>query len=83
MGIPAIWLFGGKDRIVPSRLCVDRLDPVAAEPGRDFTCRVFPGATHGLLFTANGLNDEQAQSSRFVGTSRRSATGSRRGGFTG
>ncbi len=66
MRIPAIWLFGGKDRIVPSRLCVERLDPVAREPGRDFTYRVFPGGTHGLLFTANGLNDEQAQSSRFV-----------------
>ena len=66
MRIPAIWLFGGKDRIVPSRLCVERLDPVAREPGRDFTYRVFPGGTHGLLFTANGLNDEQARSSRFV-----------------
>ena len=38
--IPAIWLFGGSDRIVPSRLCVDRLDPAAREPGRDFTYRV-------------------------------------------
>ena len=66
MRIPAIWLFGGKDRIVPSRLCVERLDPVAREPGRDFTYRVFPGGTHGLLFTANGLIDEQARSSRFV-----------------
>ena len=66
MRIPAIWLFGGKDRIVPSRLCVERLDPVAREPGRDFTHRVFPGGTHGLLFTANGLIDEQARSSRFV-----------------
>ena len=55
-----------RDRIVPSRLCVERLDPVTREPGRDFTYRVFPGGTHGLLFTANGLNDEQAQSSRFV-----------------
>ena len=41
-------------RIVPSRLCVERLDPVTREPGRDFTYRVFPGGTHGLLFTANG-----------------------------
>lgn len=64
--IPAIWLFGGKDRIVPSRLCVERLDPVAREPGRDFTYRVFPGGTHGLLFTENGLIAEQARSNRFV-----------------
>ena len=66
MTIPAIWLFGGKDRIVPSRLCVERLDPVAREPGRDFTYRVFSGGTHGLLFTENGLIDEQARSNRFV-----------------
>ena len=64
--IPAIWLFGGKDRIVPSRLCVERLDPVAREPGRDFSYRVFPGGTHGLLFTENGLIAEQARSNRFV-----------------
>jgi uncharacterized protein len=66
MRIPAIWLFGGKDRIVPSRLCVERLDPVAREPGRDFAYRVFPGGTHGLLFTENGLIAEQERSSRFV-----------------
>lgn len=66
LGIPAIWLFGGKDRTVPSRLCVERLDPIAREPGRDFTYRVFPGGTHGLLFTENGLLAEQARSSRFV-----------------
>lgn len=66
MRIPAIWLWGGKDRIVPSRLCVERLDPVAKEPGRDFTYRIFPGGTHGLILTANGLIEEQSRSSRFV-----------------
>jgi hypothetical protein len=66
MRIPAIWLLGGKDRTVPSRLCVERLDPVAREPGRDFTYRVFPGGSHGLLFTENGLIAEQSRSSRFV-----------------
>ena len=55
MRIPALWLYGGKDRIVPSRICVERLDPVSREPGRDFTYRVFPGGTHGLVLTANGL----------------------------
>lgn len=66
MRIPAFWLYGGKDRTVPSRLCVERLDPVAREAGRDFTYRVFPGGTHGLILTANGLLDEQARSNRFV-----------------
>lgn len=64
--IPAIWLFGGKDRTVPSRMCVERLDPVAREPERDFAYRVFPGGNHGLVLTANGLVDEAARSDRFV-----------------
>jgi uncharacterized protein len=66
MRIPALWLFGGKDRTVPSRLCVERLDPVAREAGRDFAYRVFPGGTHGLILTANGLVDEAARSDHFV-----------------
>jgi pimeloyl-ACP methyl ester carboxylesterase len=64
--IPAFWLLGGKDRTVPSRLCVERLAPVASEPGRDFTYRIFPGGSHGLLLTANGLLPEQQRSNRFV-----------------
>jgi dienelactone hydrolase len=67
MRIPAIWLFGGKDRTVPSRLCVERLDPVTRDAGRDFSYRVFPGGTHGLILTANGLQDEAARSHSFVG----------------
>lgn len=66
MRIPAFWLFGGKDRIVPSRLCVERLDPLTHEPGRDFSYRVFPGGTHGLVLTPNGLLDEQARSNHMV-----------------
>jgi dienelactone hydrolase len=64
--IPAYWLYGGKDRTVPSRLCIERLDPVAREPGRDFTYRSFPGGNHGLILTANGLQAEAQRSSRFV-----------------
>jgi dienelactone hydrolase len=66
MRIPAIWLYGGKDRTVPSRLCVERLDPVTREAGRDFSYRVFPGGTHGLILTANGLQAEAAASNRIV-----------------
>ena len=66
MRIPALWLYGGKDRTVPSRLCAERLDPVTREPGRDFTYRVFPGGTHGLVLTENGLLAQQARSSRMV-----------------
>ena len=42
------------------------VEPVTLEPGRDFTYRVFPGGTHGLVLTANGLLAEQARSSRMV-----------------
>jgi pimeloyl-ACP methyl ester carboxylesterase len=66
MRIPALWLFGGKDRTVPTRLCVERLDPVTHEAGRDFTYHVFPGGTHGLVRTQNGLLAEQDRSDHMV-----------------
>jgi uncharacterized protein len=66
MRVPGLWLYGGKDRTVPSRLCVERFHPVTREPGRDFTYHVFRGGTHGLVLTQNGLLDEQARSSRMV-----------------
>jgi dienelactone hydrolase len=64
--IPALWLFGGKDRIVPSRLCIERLDPVTREPGRDLSYRLFPGGTHSLILTENGLIAEAERSNRMV-----------------
>jgi dienelactone hydrolase len=66
MRIPAIWLFGAKDRTVPSRLCIERLDPLTREPGRDFSYVNFPGGTHGLVKTANGLQAEAVRSDRQV-----------------
>jgi uncharacterized protein len=66
MRIPAVWLFGGKDRTVPTRLCIERLDPVTHEPGRDFSYVSFPGGTHGLIKTENGLLAEQERSNRLV-----------------
>jgi pimeloyl-ACP methyl ester carboxylesterase len=66
MRIPAIWLFGAKDRTVPSKLRIERLDLVAREPGRDFTYVNFPGGTHGLIKTQNGLLAEAAASNRLV-----------------
>jgi len=66
MRIPAIWLFGAKDRTVPTRLCIERLDPVTHEPGRDFRYVSFPGGTHGLIKTENGLLVEQERSNRLV-----------------
>jgi uncharacterized protein len=66
MSIPAVWLYGAKDRTVPSRLCMARLDPLTREPGRDFSYVNFPGGTHGLIKTENGLLAEAARSNRVV-----------------
>jgi uncharacterized protein len=66
MRIPAIWLYGAKDRTVPSRLCIERLDPLTREPGRDFSYVNFPGGTHGLIKTENGLLAEAQRSNRIV-----------------
>jgi hypothetical protein len=64
--IPALWLYGGVDKVVPTTLCLERLGPIAREPGRDFTFAVFPGGDHGLVQTATGLLSEQGRSDRFV-----------------
>ena len=64
--IPALWLYGGVDKVVPTALCLERLEPLAREPGRDFTFHVFPAGDHGLVQTASGLLSEQARSDRFV-----------------
>jgi dienelactone hydrolase len=64
--IPALWLFGSNDQHVPTRLSVERLDPLTKEPGRDFSYAVLPGGNHGLVETEHGLNAEAERSSRFA-----------------
>jgi uncharacterized protein len=64
--IPAIWLYGGLDRIVPPRLSEKRLRPVSSEPGRDFTVVTFPRANHALVETKTGLTSEMLRSDRYA-----------------
>ena len=64
--VPAVWLYGGRDQHVPSRLSVRRLEPVAREPGRDFSIRIFPNANHALVETKTGLTSEMLRSDRFA-----------------
>jgi uncharacterized protein len=64
--IPAIWLYGGLDKIIPDRLSVRRLEPIANEAGRDFTIAVFPHANHALVETTTGLTAEMLRSDRFA-----------------
>jgi dienelactone hydrolase len=64
--IPALWLYGALDHIVPPRLSAKRLRPVAAEPGRDFTVVTFPRANHALVETRTGLTSEMLRSDRYA-----------------
>jgi dienelactone hydrolase len=62
--IPALWLYGGLDQHIPTRLSVRRLEPFRA--GHDFTVAVFPKANHALVETQTGLTAEMLRSDRFA-----------------
>jgi dienelactone hydrolase len=64
--VPAAWFFGGLDKIMPTRLSVKLLEPVAKEQGRDFTISVLPRANHALVETTTGLTSEMLVSSTFA-----------------
>lgn len=64
--VPALWLYGALDQIVPPRLSTKRLAPLAAEPGRDFTVWTFPRANHALVETRTGLTAEMLRSDRYA-----------------
>ena len=64
--IPAIWVYGGVDRHVPTELCVERLQPVAGESGRDFSILTLPRANHGFIDSSTGLNTEAGRSHQFA-----------------
>ena len=66
LAIPALWLLGAIDQHVPTALSVERLAPVAGEPGRDITYVVFPGADHFLLESEHALLAEDLRSSRYA-----------------
>jgi uncharacterized protein len=64
--VPALWVYGGRDRHVPPRLSERRLEPIAREPGRDFTIADFPKANHALVETTTGLTAEMLRSDTFA-----------------
>jgi hypothetical protein len=64
--IPALWVYGGLDRSIPSNLSARRIAPVAAETGRDFEVRTFANANHALVETQTGLTAEMLGSDRFA-----------------
>jgi uncharacterized protein len=64
--VPALWVYGGLDKHIPTRLSVRLLEPVASEVGRDFSIVVFPNANHALVETQTGLTAEMLRSDRFA-----------------
>ncbi|HJU87850.1 MAG TPA: alpha/beta fold hydrolase [Gemmatimonadaceae bacterium] len=48
MGQPTLWLFGGKDRSIPTPECVARLEELIAAERKQFAIRVYPFAGHDL-----------------------------------
>jgi dienelactone hydrolase len=63
--VPALWFFGGNDLNVPTRLCVERLDTLVGQSGRDFSYVVYPRSNHSLIESAHGLVSEQDRSSHY------------------
>ena len=66
LAIPALWVYGGRDMHIPTRLSVRRLEPLAGEAGRDFTILVYPNANHALVETQTGLTAEMLRSNTFA-----------------
>ena len=62
LAIPALWMFGGDDRNVPTELCVQRLEQL--KPGHDFSWSVLPTA-HTPLVLPTGLLSSLPQSPGF------------------
>jgi pimeloyl-ACP methyl ester carboxylesterase len=62
LAIPALWMFGGDDRNVPTELCVQRLEQL--KPGHDFSWTVLPTA-HTPLVLPTGLLSSLPQSPGF------------------
>lgn len=51
--VPALFLFGGDDRLVPVPKSAETIRQTLAESShRDFTIKIFPGADHGLNLRA-------------------------------
>ena len=63
LSIPVHWIFGSDDRNVPTELCVERLDALAA--GHDYTWTVLP-MTHTPFVLPTGLLASLPQSPGFV-----------------
>ena len=64
--IPLLYLYGGNDRHVPTRLSAEQLQPLADDPARDVAVALLPRGDHFLLDTPHGLAAETAASARYA-----------------
>lgn len=51
---PGLWLYGGKDRSNPSRLCIELLEGIRDEYDKDFTIHFFADGNHSLMQAVYG-----------------------------
>lgn len=59
LGIPALFLFGDQDQLIPVEKSVAVIRQVQAQSGHhDFTIQVFHNVDHGMRLTANGSGGE-------------------------
>jgi pimeloyl-ACP methyl ester carboxylesterase len=59
--VPALFLFGGKDQLIPVPESVAVLRRVLQEDGRhDFTIREFPNDDHGMILTSSAVASDAA-----------------------
>src|SRR5262249_21659714 len=61
--IPALWVYGGLDHIIPARLSIERLRSVRHA---GFTIAMFARANHALVETRTGLTSEMLRSDRYA-----------------
>ena len=64
--VPALWLYGGLDRHIPTQLSLRRLQPLLGQNDRDLRAEVFPHANHALVETRTGLTSEMLASNTFA-----------------
>jgi uncharacterized protein len=64
--VPVLWLYGGLDMHIPTRLSIKRLEPLLHQNGHDFTIDTYPKANHALVDTLTGLTSEMLKSDTFA-----------------
>ena len=63
---PGLWLYGARDRSNPSKLCIELLERIREDAGKDFTMHLFPNGNHGLMEARYGGAAEYPTLSRHV-----------------